>query len=71
MTLPEQGLRAKLIKFFEANPEEELTFQDIQEKYEVGVACCSRAVRMLADEGLVEDKPRVIRKARSPTRGLW
>ena len=70
MTMQSSGLRTKLAEFFDANPDEELTFQDIQVKWGVSIACCSRAVRILCEEGLLEDRPRVVRAWHPPARPL-
>ena len=66
MSMHATGLRTKLAEFFDNNPDEELTFHDIQAKWGVSIACCSRAVRMLCEEGMLEDRPRIVRRWQPP-----
>jgi len=60
----EHSTTDKLVKFVKANPDEELTFRDMQAKFSCSIAALSRAVCMLREEGIIEDKPRVIRLAK-------
>lgn len=48
------GLSKRLTKFYEDNPEEELTYEDICTKFEVSYSQAKNAVQYLARSGLVE-----------------
>ncbi len=56
-------LRKKLDEFFNNNPDEELTFDDIAAKFSVPVGLASRTVYSMADRGELESI-HVIRRAR-------
>jgi hypothetical protein len=55
----------KLEAYLLTNPDDELTFRDMQIKLDCSIAALSRAVCMLREEGLLEDKPRVVRLAKA------
>jgi hypothetical protein len=60
-----QGIVGRLEAYLLASPDEELTFQDMKIKFDCSIAALSRAVCMLREEGLLEDKPRVVRLAKA------
>jgi DNA-binding transcriptional regulator YhcF (GntR family) len=55
------GVTGRLETYLLENPDEELSFRDMQTKFNCSIAAISRAVCMLREEGILEDKPRVVR----------
>jgi hypothetical protein len=55
------SVAGRLEEFLLANPDEELTFRDMQSKFDCSIAALSRAVCQLRESGVLEDVPRMVR----------
>lgn len=57
-----RGLEQQLLSFFEANPDEELTYEDICLKFEVNYRYAKNTVSVLKLRGVLETKPVIVRR---------
>lgn len=56
------GLASKIIAYFAANPDEELTVEDIQKKFDVkSMGVVYNRISEMAKKGEIDYEPRVVR----------
>ena len=65
-TKPGEGLGAQLLAFFEANPDEELTFEDAKVKFDTDSHNLSSTLSYLKARGLLDTQRTTLIRRQAP-----